>query len=1112
MRMSSLRSWIAFGMVAAALAGNTRAAAPGAARITPNLEGHIAQPLRYRPQGADFVIENGQEFFNRPLYGGHTAFRADGGDKPEFTLYLPGRGGNLRLGLKTASGAKWFTDARTVVTRYRPGELIYDIRDPVFGKAEVRLEVLAYAATEGLIVRATVAHPGKGTRLLWAYGGVNGQRGSRDGDIGTERVPISQYFQFRPEFAKDNRISIDPTGFTLKSTAATIAGVVPEGAIQHRARAEDWDDMAALFAGRTGETPVVTGEAPVVDGRPLYISLQRIGAAADGDLSVYKEVGAKPAATPAAPLLPAFTAAELPRRFAEAEAHFAAIRDRVRIDTPDPYLDAAVGALDVATDALWDDQAQAIMHGAIAWRTALAGWRGPYALDDLGTHERARRNFDTWTARQNTSPIPDTIPPADASAHLSRNEAGLHSNGDLSNSHYDMNMVFIDALFRHILWTGDTDYARRTWPVIARHMAWERRLFRRKYGPDHLPLYEAYASIWASDGLYNSGAGSAYASACNLYANRMAARIAVLAGADPAPYTAEADAIAKAMRRELWMADEGTFAETRDLAGEGLLHRDYALWNLYHTIDEAAATPREAWSMAEALKTHLKPIPVTGPGVPPGPWHVYAETDWMPYEWSINNVVMDENTHTALALWQAGHADDAYALLKGAVLASQYMGITPGNLGTMNYLDVYRRESQRDFGDSAGTFSRAVVEGLFGVRPDALAGTLTVAPGFPADWDHARLDHPDIALAFRRAGLGETWTIRRAGRFRHLVLVIPARFGRVAAVTVDGRAASWSAGSDAVGRPMLTVATDAGPEAVIAVRWAGEAIGPGKATGARDGGFEQRRQGDFSWWAFMARPVPDTAPVVAGFDWNLPVNTRMETVDLTSVFNDEINRIFKPGKYLSPRPASVSLTLPSQGVGEWTHPAAMPAIDDSGLRRVAAAHDGVLDMPNGVPFATPGDAAANNIAFVSQWDNYPREITVPLSGRARHLYLLMAGSTNPQQSRMDNGEVIVRYTDGTAARLPLSNPETWWPIEQDYFIDDYQFRDDAPLPARVDLKTGVVRVLDRAAFKGQGRDVPGGAATALQLPLDPGRTLQSLTVRAIANDVVIGLMSATIAR
>ena len=49
-------------------------------------------------------------------------------------------------------------------------------------------------------------------------------------------------------------------------------------------------------------------------------------------------------------------------------------------------------------------------------------------------------------------------------------------------------------------------------------------------------------------------------------------------------------------------------------------------------------------------------------------------------------------------------------------------------------------------------------------------------------------------------------------------------------------------------------------------------------------------------------------------------------------------------------------------------------------------------------------------------------------------------------------------------------------------------------------------------FKGRGGAVPGGAATVLDLPLDATKELKSITVRAIANEVVIGLMSVTLLR
>jgi len=50
-------------------------------------------------------------------------------------------------------------------------------------------------------------------------------------------------------------------------------------------------------------------------------------------------------------------------------------------------------------------------------------------------------------------------------------------------------------------------------------------------------------------------------------------------------------------------------------------------------------------------------IPVCrfGAGVPADrDYHVLASTDWMPYSWSVNNVVMGENIHTALACGKPG--------------------------------------------------------------------------------------------------------------------------------------------------------------------------------------------------------------------------------------------------------------------------------------------------------------------------------------------------------------------------------------------------------------------------------------------------------------------------
>ena len=134
-------------------------------------------------------------------------------------------------------------------------------------------------------------------------------------------------------------------------------------------------------------------------------------------------------------------------------------------------------------------------------------------------------------------------------------------------------------------------------------------------------------------------------------------------------------------------------------------------------------------------------------------------------------------------------------------------------------------------------------------------------------------------------------------------------------------------------------------------------------------------------------------------------------------------------------------------------------------------------------------------------------------------HLLMAGSTNHMQSRIDNGLVVVSYTDGSTDTLALRNPDNWCPIEQDYYIDGKAFQTAEPRPLRVCLGQAdakgqpiVSRNLGEALnIKGvYGREIPGGAAQILQMPLNPRKRLKSLTVRTLSNDVVIGLMGVTL--
>lgn len=108
-----------------------------------------------------------------------------------------------------------------------------------------------------------------------------------------------------------------------------------------------------------------------------------------------------------------------------------------------------------------------------------------------------------------------------------------------------MNLVYIDELLWHLNWTGDLNYARKIFPVIKRHLQWEKQTF----DPDNDHLYDAYCCIWASDALQYNGGEVTHSSAYNYRSNKMAAEIAEKLGEDPTPYKKEAEGILEAINK-----------------------------------------------------------------------------------------------------------------------------------------------------------------------------------------------------------------------------------------------------------------------------------------------------------------------------------------------------------------------------------------------------------------------------------------------------------------------------------------------------------------------------------------------------------------------------------
>ena len=1172
--------------------------------------------LHYKPKGNAFVLVNGSRKFNRALYGTNTGFRVETGDLPEFALYLPGMGGNFKLGISKETESKWITEADSVETKYTPGMMQYEIRDALLGNGFLKLTVLASSETEGFLLKVEEHNTPEAVGLHWLFGGASGKKFHRDGDIGADPESV---FYLQPEYTRHNSYDLQENRFTLQfnwdsktqTNKKTLTAIVPEGQL-NLGSAHAIQNPKTLQQATLDSLPVIYGTVERSAAQTYYWNIEHT--TDDTSDKVLSSASA----------------------FKKASFKADTLANRIKLNTPDPYLNTLGGALATAADAIWEDPA--FLHGAVAWRMHLNAWRGAYNADVLGWHDRAKMHFKSYGNSQVLEPERGPVV-LDSSRNFARQKEVLgtamfskgyisrHPNRNDRAHHYDMNLVFIDQLLTYFNWNEDPEFLEEIFPVIERHLAWE----KRNYDTNDDGLYDAYAAIWASDALQYSGGAVTYTSAYNYRANTLAAKLAARLGKDPQAYLDEAEKIKTAIQQKLWLPDQGVYAEYQDALGNELLHKSPGIWTVYHAIDKGVPDAFQKQQALHYIQKEIPHIPVQADGLPHEDLELVSTTNWQPYTWSVNNVALAENLNTALAFWQGGNPDAGYKLFESALVESMYLGASPGGFQQLSFYDAIRGELYRDFADPIGLASRALVEGLFGIQPNLLEHKLKIKPGFPEEWEYASLNLPDLDVAFKKTGNESVYHI--VNKFKtdvDLELELSINTTAIKAVLVNGNPVNYQPVAEAIGKPKTLIPAGIHKNYTIQVTTEGNTperlqsnafytqgaafvLTSNKAellelkdpqqvlanpqltkhqlTGqiASETGhkmfFVKLKQNDMMWWqaleievkprfnllstrvtkdslkitiqnnqsrdlngslhsnsgkervldieanstADLMLPLYEFVPgtnelklreesgrpnTIQFTNWDIPNSSKKQQTmpNISSFFNARVDEIFQQ-QYLSPRPQSPTLQLPTTGIGNWCYPNVAKDIhlDDSGLRKASGI--GGFQGPRWVFHATPSEEDALNIAFTSKWDNYPDSITIPLKGKASHAYFMMAGTTNPMQTQLVNGTVTVTYTDGTTAILELKNPENWCPIEQDYYTDGYAFTTGGPKPPRVIFKTGEITrdfkdYTNIHGFTNYGID--GGAGTILDLPLDPQKTLEKLTLEAQANDVIIGLMSITL--
>ena len=988
---------------------------------------------QYRPEGREIVCLNGENRYTRALYGTHGPFRLETSDRPVFATFKKGECRNLRL---YAIIGKDRIPLDSVYfdceARYLGGRRTYFLTH-----GNLRIDIYAMASfihDEDAVWRFITSEV------------RNGRAKTPSGKIHFEAVLTNSRSS---KFQRNGDLGVDDlTKFEAAPNAQPVSVI-------------SWDAR--------GETYLL-----LKDNKDLAADMASTSNRVKG---------------------------ELQQRFSDEESMRHSIMSRVEINTPDPLFNTLGSVLMAAADGLWDGKTW--QHGCIGWRIPLAGWRGCYVGDAVGWTDRSYRHFQAY-ARSQVKDVPATLPHPrqDSAMNMARAEkrwgTQMYSNGYICRypdrndvmHHYDMNLNYIDGLLWHLSYDADERKLREFWPVLKSHLEWE----KRNFDPDGDHLYDAYCCIWASDALYYNGGAVTHSSAYNYRGNLLAARIAEIIGEDGKPYREEAEAILRAMNERLWMKDRGHWAEFQDLMGLKRLHKSAALWTIYTPIDCGACTSEQAYLATKYVDRDIPHIPIVIDGEESN-GYTLSTTDWMPYAWSTNNVAHEEVANMALAYFQAGRTDEGFRLLKSDLTDEMLLGKSPGNFGQISFYDRERNEAYRDFGDNLGITSRAIVNGLFGITPDALNGQCVLKPAFPEEWHEASIRTPYLSFSYKREGNRDIYHIEQHFS-QPLKIIVRTNAGCGAYMDTEGSAAETQT---------ITVERNLLPKPPTY---------PEIPSSRNDVCSDDylRRMG-----------LEDITPNAAG---------RHEMIDLTASYNANLNDIFR-NRYESPRPPYTTLQIPVQGIGEWCHPKTTAEIDDSGLRACATPLQGsdklgVYDTGKGLSFLIPRQG--RNIVFSSLWDNYPDEVSVPISTKSRSYnaaYLMMAGTTNNMQSRIDNALVMAEYEDGLCDTLRLENPINWPTVNEEFIFDGKAFWSAPVMPLRFRLDNGRVgrqinarELLSVIPSKHDGKEkkigdnnryaIDKGAGVILKMPLDSARKIRAIRVKTLSNDIVVGLMAVTL--
>ena len=591
----------------------------------------------------------------------------------------------------------------------------------------------------------------------------------------------------------------------------------------------------------------------------------------------------------------------------------------------------------------------------------------------------------------------------------------------------------------------------------------------------------------------------------------------------------------KVFFEKLWINEKGYSGAYREQGGHERLHENPWMYSIFLPIDAGLTS---ALQSVESL--YYTEWALQNDRVSCGGRKVWTSS-WVPGIWSIRELWPGDNYHLALSYFQSGLPDDGWDIMRGTFMSTAFDHLVPGNLGG--------EQGGTDFGDCVHTFSRTLVEGLFGYHPDYPNQKVTLSPQFPTCWDHASISLPDVIIDFERDKERIHYLFELA-RATNLEMYLPVQSTGIRDVLVNGKKVKWKL-LPGIGRSQLFIKQENISKANVEI-WtekelnynspvfiegnigelitldvkdarivdfrdtqevlSNEKTEPNKVTAklTKNKGYHtvmvRVEEGKAPQWRIFRIKINDpdeNTRQKARFVDKIPQDVNWDNVNISSSYNGNITAIYQQ-QYLEPRPNTVSSRLGTDGYSPWTFPfwRIVPPVIELDKTSSLLSKD-VLITPQGVPFLWGG--RPNNIAFTSLWNNYPEKTEIPVNKTGDAVYFLVAGSTNVMQCQIANAVIELNYADGSKDSLELIPPVNYWnlcPVDvhliapgqasRNYYtssVDRYCL--PARLPETVELGENCRAML-------------------LNLKMKPGIELKSITLQTLSQEVVVGLMGISI--